>query len=223
MEKIKVLLADDHQIFRDGIISMFTEVPDMEVCCVASNCDELLSAFKDRNPDVVLLDLSMPGISGLEIIPELKTIKPDARILVLSMHTNEYYIYKSVIAGVNGYLPKQNTNRTELIKAIRTICAGESFYHESILPIVERINSDKQNIVSEASINDFKLLTNREKEILKLVVEGYINQEIAKKLFIHIRTVETHKTNIMVKLNLKNTVELVKYAIKNNLLEIDKL
>jgi len=223
MSVINVLIADDHQIFRDGIISLFSNVEDVKICGVASNGIELLSEFISKKPDIILLDLSMHEMSGLEVIPKLKKLDPESRILVLSMHTSEFYIIRAVYAGVNGYLPKQNTNRLELMKAIRAIYNGESYFHESIAGIVTNININKPEILDEAIRQDYSLLTNREKEILKLVVEGNTNLEMAKKLFINIRTVETHKTNIMQKLGLKNNVEMVKFAIKNNLLEMEKL
>lgn len=223
MTKIKVLVADDHQIFRDGIISLFSDVSDVEVADIASNGLEVLTKYKATQPDIVLLDLSMPEMPGLEVISALKRLAPESKILVLSMHTGEFYVQKAMQAGVNGYLPKQNTNREEMMKAIRAIYNGESYFHESISGITENIIQNKPLVMDEATKEDYSLLTNREKEIIWLVVEGYSNPEIAGKLFVHIRTVETHKTNIMQKLGLKNSVELVKFAIKYNLLEMDKL
>lgn len=221
--KIRILIADDHQIFRDGIISLFEAVPDMEICGVASNGLEVLSKAKTETPDVVLLDLSMPEMPGIEVIPALRRVFPRIKILVLTMHTSEFYVAKTTQAGIDGYLPKQNTNREELLKAIRTIFRGEKYFHESLSATTGKMTGNPPEIPDDAARQDISNLTKREKEIIKLVVEGYSNAEIAKKLFVHIRTVETHKSNIILKLGLKNSVEMVKFAIKYNILEMDKL
>ena len=217
---IKVLLVDDHQIFRDGIVSLFSDQDEISISDVASNCEEALNKLQFSSFDVMLLDISMPGKSGIEVIAEAKAILPEIKILILSMHTGEDYIFKALRAGALGFLAKQNTTKPELIKAIKAISEGKEYFNESIVLIMQQhyVNSAR-NIDDEAKSN-YNLLSNREKEILKLVLEGLSNNELAKKLFVHIRTVETHKTNIMQKLGLKNSVELVKFAIKNDLFEI---
>ena len=220
IDMIKVLLVDDHQIFRDGIVSLFSDQDEICILDVASNGEEALNKLRFSSFDVMLLDISMPGKSGIEVIAEAKAILPEIKILILSMHTGEDYIFKALRAGALGFLAKQNTTKPELIKAIKAISEGKEYFNESIVLIMQQhyVNSAR-NIDDEAKSN-YNLLSNREKEILKLVLEGLSNNELAKKLFVHIRTVETHKTNIMQKLGLKNSVELVKFAIKNDLFEI---
>ena len=217
--KIKVLIIDDHQIFRDGIIAMLNEANDIEIISVASDGKEALEKTKSLKPDVLLLDLSMPKISGLELLAILNKKYPDSKTIVLSMHTKEEYIYKAMDTGAYGYLPKQNTSKEELIKAIRTVHEGNEYLNEAVIQVMQKSHFLKNT----ANLNynkNYNTLTKRESEIVRLVAEGLSNQEIACKLFVNIRTVETHKTNILQKLNLKNSVDLVKFAIKNNLLEI---
>jgi two-component system, NarL family, response regulator NreC len=217
---IKVLVVDDHQIFRDGIVSLFSDQDEISITDVASNADEALERMQFNKPDVMLLDISLPGKSGIELIAEAKAIVPDIKILILSMHTGEDYIFKALRAGALGFLAKQNTTKPELLKAIMAISQGKEYYNESIALVMQHhyINQAR-NIDDEAKIN-YNLLSNREKEILMHVLEGLSNSEIATKTYVHVRTVETHKTKIMQKLGLKNSIELVKFAIKNDLFEV---
>jgi two-component system, NarL family, response regulator DegU len=220
MKTIKVILVDDHQIFRDGIISLFADVNDIKIVGVASNGNDAISRIKTLKPDVMILDISMPRMSGLELIPLAKEITPLIKILILSMHTSEDYIFKAVRAGANGYLPKQNTTKEELLKAIRTISDDYEYFSDSVTQVMQQNFVKKARTLDVNEIDEYYSLTKREREILKMVVEGLGNLEIADKLFIHIRTVETHKNNIMQKLKLKNSVELVKFAIRYNLLDL---
>ena len=220
MKQIKVLLVDDHKIFRDGILSLFSDVDDIKIADIASNGQEALNIIKSQKPDVVILDISMPVMSGLELIPKIKEMYPLLKILILSMHSGEDYIFKAIRAGANGYLPKQSTSKTELVNAIKTLYEGQEYYSSSVSQVMQRNFVKKARSGEDENENEVFLLTQREREILKQVVEGLSNQEIASRLFIHIRTVETHKNNIMQKLKLKNSVELVKFAIRNNLLEL---
>jgi DNA-binding NarL/FixJ family response regulator len=217
---INVVLIDDHQIFRDGILSLFTEVKDIKIVGVASGADEGMLKVKISEPDVVLLDISMPDISGIDLIEKLHQLKKDLKILILSMHTREEYIAQAVRAGANGYLAKQDTTKDELTKAIREVMHEKEYFSDSISQIMKAYFLNIARNPDENKKNDVQKLTPREKEVLRLVVEGLSNQEIADKLFVNIRTIETHKTNILQKLKLKNSVDLVKFAIKNKLLEI---
>jgi two-component system response regulator NreC len=217
---IKVLVVDDHQIFRDGIVSLFSDQDEISVVDVASDADEALERMQYSKPDVMLLDISLPGKSGIEMIAEAKAILPDIKILILSMYTGEAYIFKALRAGALGFLAKQNTTKPELFKAIKAISEGKEYYNESIALIMQQHYVNKARNVDDEAKNSYNLLSNREKEILKLVLEGLSNNEIARKLFVNIRTAETHKTNIMQKLGLKNSIELIKFAIKNDLFEL---
>jgi DNA-binding NarL/FixJ family response regulator len=219
MEKIKIILVDDHQLVRDGIKALLTGITDIEVIGEASGATELFGKLENIKPDLLIMDISLPEISGIEITKKICSEYPEVPVLILSMYTNEEFIINSLKAGARGYLPK-NTSRDELLKAIYTINKGEEFFGETISKVM--LKSFVKRATSEDNVNDGTpaVLTNREIEILKLYVEGLINKEIGDKLSISIRTVETHKNHIMRKLGLKSTVELVKFAIRNKIAEI---
>lgn len=218
-EEISVLLIDDHQIFRDGIQSLLSGVRGIRVVSVASDGAEALQMIEDYDPDILLLDLTLPGMSGFDILDTIGETYGIKKVLILSMHIEEEYILKALKKGVMGYLPKQDTNREELINAIRSIYKGKEYFGDTISKIIREYSLNQADTDSK-EVSEYEKLTKREKEILKLVVEGLSNQEIARKLFLSLRTIETHKNNLMHKLNMKNTVELVKYAIKTNLLQL---
>jgi len=218
-EEINVILIDDHPIFRDGIQSLLASVRGIRVVAVASEGNEALEKIKEYSPDIVLLDLSLQGMSGFELLDIINQKWPDLNVLVLSMHIEEEYILRTVRMSVKGYLPKQNTDRDELVKAIKTIHRGKEYFSEHIQEMVTHFRH-RQDQHDKFYLPEYENLTKREKEIVRLIVEGLSNQEIAAKLFLSLRTVETHKNNIMHKLNLRNTVELVKFAIKHNLMQI---
>ena len=219
MSSIKIMLIDDHQIVRDGIKVLLESLENVEVIGEASNVAELLEKLKDVQPDIIVTDISMPDISGIELTKIINEDKKYAniKILILSMYTNEDFVFNAIKAGAKGYLPK-NTTRKELFEAVNTIYNGDEYFSESISNIIlksyiKKVKSDENGEKKEA-------LSIREIEILKLFAEGMANQEIADKLFISIRTVESHKNHIMQKLALKTTVDLLKFAIKNKIVEI---
>ncbi|MDP4266894.1 MAG: response regulator transcription factor [Bacteroidota bacterium] len=223
MEKIKIILIDDHQIVRDGIKALISGAKEFEVVAEAGECESILLNFESgyfsssvENKYVVIMDISLPGISGIEATRILKLCYPDLKVLILSMYTNEDYIQKALTAGADGYLPK-NTTRKELIDAIKQIYSGSKYFNEEISHVIleSYINNVKKN--TSPKIENTEPLSQREKEILKLFVQGHSNPEIAEKLYISVRTVESHKNHIMQKLHIKSSVEMVKYAIKNGL------
>jgi len=219
MGKIKVILVDDHQIVRDGIKSLLMGCIDIEVVAEAKDGIELFNILKNITPDIILLDISLPGMSGIEVSKRMRVDYPDIKILMLSMYTSEDFIFNALKAGVMGYLPK-NTTRDELLQAINSVAANVEYFSKSISDTILKsyVNTAKNgSVVSSDSLDN---LTNREREILHYVVEGNNNTSIAKQLYISIRTVETHKSSIMRKLNLGNTVDLIKFAIKNKLIEL---
>jgi two-component system response regulator NreC len=220
MQVIKAILVDDHRIFRDGIVSLFSDTTAIKIIDVASNAEEALKKIAFSKPDIVILDISMPDASGIDIIDKIHEIDENIKVLILSMHTSEDYVFKAIRAGASGYLAKQNTSKTELINAIQQINEGYEYFSESISRVMQSHFVKKARRVDQDVQDKYRLLSNREKELLKLVLEGLSNQEIASRLFVNIRTVETHKTNILQKLDVRNSVELVKYAIKNNLMEL---
>ena len=219
MGKIKVILVDDHQIVRDGIKSLLMGCIDIEVVAEAKDGIELFNILKNITPDIILLDISLPGMSGIEVSKRMRVDYPDIKILMLSMYTSEDFIFNALKAGVMGYLPK-NTTRDELLQAINSVAANVEYFSKSISDTILKsyVNTAKNgSVVSSDSLDN---LTNREREILHYVVEGNNNNSIAEQLYISIRTVETHKSSIMRKLNLGNTVDLIKFAIKNKLIEL---
>lgn len=214
MEKIKIVLVDDHQMFRDGVKAVLCDETDIEIVGEVGSGNDLFKLLKTVNPNLIITDITMPDISGIEVAKSVSENYTDIKILILSMHSNEEFITKALRFGANGYLPK-DTSMTELLEAIHTIHNGDNYYNKEIS---DTILKSLQNKPKE---DHFKSLTKREKEIVKLVVDGLSNKEIADKLFISIRTVDSHKTNILQKLNLKSSIELVKFAIKNNLAHLD--
>jgi DNA-binding NarL/FixJ family response regulator len=218
MEKIKIILVDDHRMFRDGVKSVLSDEENIELVGEVGNAKDLYELLKTTNPDVIITDISMPDISGIELSKYVSENYPEINILILSMHSNEEFITKSLAAGANGYLPK-DTSMDELLEAINVIYKGENYFNKNISDTLLKSLISKSKPSKENTKNG--TLTKREREIISHVVEGFSNKEIAGKLFISIRTVDSHKNNIMQKLNLKSSVELVKYAIKNNLAKLD--
>jgi len=219
MEKIKIILVDDHHIVRDGIKIILSNVDNIEIIGEAGDSEELFSLLETTLPDIMILDLGLPKVSGIEITKILAEKYPGIKVIILSSHIDNDSIFDSLKAGAKGYLPK-NTNRKEMLEAINTIYEGKEFLSETISNtiLISHINKVKED--SKYAEDKEKKLTKREVEIVKLLAEGLQYKEIADKLFISVRTVETHKNNIMFKLDLKSIPDLVKYAIKNNIIEI---
>ncbi|HOV10719.1 MAG TPA: response regulator transcription factor [Bacteroidales bacterium] len=217
---IKITLADDHQIFRDGIKSLLSDEENLSVIAEASNSDELLSSLKISQPDILILDISMPKISGIELTKIISEQFPLVNILILSMHKNEDFVISAMRNGAKGYLPK-DTSRKELLEAIHAIAQGEEYLGKLISSGILRSYINKSRIGFERTDKE-ELLTQREKEIIEKVGAGLSNKEIADKLFISVRTVDCHKNNIMKKLKIKSTAELIIYGIKNKIIEISE-
>lgn len=218
---IKTILVDDHQIIRDGLSNMLQEADDILLCGCASDYNRALELVRKSDPDVVITDLSLPGKSGIDLIRKIKEVFPAVRILVLSMYVSEDYIFNALKAGAWGYLPKQDTTKAELFKAIRTLNKGEQYFSDTIAQIITRVYSHSVKKVPDSeSMVKAHTLTIRENEILRLYANGYSNQEISENLNISVRTVETHKNNIMQKYNFRSTVDMVKFAIRNKLTEL---
>jgi DNA-binding NarL/FixJ family response regulator len=219
MGKINIFLVDDHQLIRDGIKALLNGVEGINIVGEASSGKELFLKLNELRPDILILDISLPDISGIDITRTITEDYPTIRVLILSMYTDEHFILNAVKAGARGYLPK-NTTRDELLEAIVAIYNGDEFFGESISRIIlksyVRKAKEEESLPQKTQVN----LTSREIEILKLVAEGFINKEISNHLDISIRTVETHKNHIMKKLEMKSIVELIKYAIRNKIVEI---
>ncbi|MBK7172360.1 MAG: response regulator transcription factor [Bacteroidales bacterium] len=215
---ISIILTDDHQVVRDGLKSMLSEYRDIQILGQADSGAALMELLSHMKADVLVLDIELPDISGLELCQKVLSKYPAIRILILSMYTGEEFIFKALAEGAKGYLPK-NTTREELAEAIRALAEGKEFFSPLINEIMLRsyINQAKSKRVEEKELTD---LSKRETEILRMMAEGIPNIEIADRLFISIRTVESHKSHIMQKLDLHTTAELVKYAIRHKLIEI---
>jgi len=214
---IKIVLVDDHRIFRDGLKSLLSEVDFIEVIGEASGGIELLELLKKIKPDLVIVDISMKDISGIEVSKQITSLYPEIKIMILSMHTNEEFVINAIKAGVNGYLSK-DASRDELLDAIKIIYEGGECYSKLVSD--NFLKSYVKRYKAEHSLLENKTLTQREIEILKLAAAGSTNKEIADKLFISIKTVDCHKNNIVQKLKLKNTAEMVLYAVKNKIIEV---
>jgi len=212
MSSYRIVLADDHVLLRQGLKRIIDEMAGMQVIGEAGDGLELLSLLKKQTPHMVVLDISMPNLRGLEAIHEIKNVHPDIKILMLTMHKEKEYIHQAVSAGANGYLLKEDADK-ELFSAIEKIRMGKMY----LSPILSedltgewaaiRRGERKPSLESEP-------LTTREREVVKLIAEGKSSREIGDLLFISVRTVERHRSNIMSKLKLKNTADMVKYAIQ---------
>lgn len=206
---IKIAIADDHQLFRNGISALLNNQSDLEVIASVSNGKELLNFLEIGNlPHVLLLDLSMPEVDGFEVLNKVKVKYPSIKCIALSMHDDGNYIVKCVRGGAFGYLLK-NTDEEELILAIKTVLQGAKYFNQEI----------SEKMINNMSLEgtEVKKLSSKETEVLQFIAEGETTKEIADKLFISTRTVETHRANMMKKLDVKNSAELIKKAAKLHL------
>jgi DNA-binding NarL/FixJ family response regulator len=215
---IRVLVAEDHTIVRKGLRSLLDVEPDIEVVGEADNGRQAIQQVHELHPDVVLMDITMPELNGLEATRQIKACCPQVQILVLTMHATEEYIFEILRAGASGYLVKQ-TAVAELVLAIRAVYRGDCF----LSPTVSRKIIDCYSRQAEATLGEarYDRLTGREREVLQLVAEGHSNREIADMLCISIKTVEAHRAHLMDKLDLHNTAELTRYAIARGLIAVD--
>jgi two-component system response regulator NreC len=214
--KIRVLIVDDHTILRAGLRMLLNAHPDLEVVGEASDGNEAVASAQRMQPDVILMDIAMPECNGIEATRQIKRLMPDTRVLVLTMHENEEYLFQVLRAGASGYILKEAAD-TELVKAIRLVYSGRFYLSPSAQSIM--VGDYLQRVRTGEERDSYSALTEREREILKLVAEGYTNSQIAERLTISPKTVDTHRTHIMDKLNLHSRAELVKYAIRRGLLE----
>ncbi|MGA2667472.1 MAG: response regulator transcription factor [Ignavibacteria bacterium] len=220
MKNIKILIADDHEVVRDGLKNILLTLGNISVVGEVANGEDAVNQYNTLKPDLVIMDISMPGMNGIEATRIIKENDPEAKILVLTMHDNQEYLNQIIRSGAKGFVLK-NTDKDELLQAVKTVAAGENFFSKDISKLIidNYIRSAKDTEKSET----YKEvpLTKREIEILKFIAEGHSNQEIANKLFISYNTVDTHRKNIMHKLSIKNTAGLVRYAIEKGLIEIN--
>lgn len=218
MEKIRILIADDHALVREGFRSLLQTQPDIEIVGEAANGQEAVDKTGELKPDVVLMDITMPVMDGLEATRRIKKLYPEVKILALTMHEGDEFFFKFLDAGASGYFVKGGSS-TELLWALRVVSQGEVFLYPSM---AKKLLGDYLQRVNEGSAKaGFDALTAREREILKLIAEGHTNQEIAEMLVLSLSTVQTHRANMMSKLGLHRPVELFKYAVQRGFVNLD--
>jgi DNA-binding NarL/FixJ family response regulator len=213
MPKTRIVVAEDHQVVREGFRALLETQPDFGVVGEADNGLEVPGVVDHLRPDVLLLDLMLPGLNGMEVIRQVRQGSPATRVLILSMHANESYVLEALRSGAAGYLLK-TASSSEMIAAVRAVVAGKRYLSP---PLSDRvIEAYAQQARPAADI--YETLTSRERVVLQLVAEGHKNTEIASRLCISVRTVESHRANLMRKLNLQSHADLVRYAIRRGLL-----
>jgi len=214
---IKIIIADDHKIIRDGLTSMIGREHDMEVVAEAENGREAVKLALDINPDVVVMDIVMPELNGVEATQQITSSNPKIKVVALSMHTDRRFVTRMLKSGASGYLLKDGAFK-ELAIAIRTVMAGQIY----LTPRVQGVVVDEYLHNRDMDENTgLPSLTVREKEVLQLLAEGKSTKEVASHIHVSVKTVETHRQNIMKKLNLSTLAELVKYAIREGLTTLD--
>jgi two-component system response regulator NreC len=209
---IRVLIVDDHAVLRAGLRLLIDAEQDMETVGEAGSVRDAIFEARSTNPDLILLDIVMPGESGLEGVPKLLHEHPDVRVLVLSMQDDPHYVREAFAVGASGYVLKEAAD-AEVVSAIREVSAGGRYVHPELGARLVMAEADAIRRADEDPLSE------REREVLRLLARGYTNQEIAEQLFISVRTAETHRAHVMQKLRLGSRAELVSYALANGLLE----
>lgn len=217
MQKIKVLIVDDHTLVRDGIRALLALIADIKVVGEAANGREALEKVKKLAPDVVLMDLAMPIMSGLEATRRIRKRFPGTKVLALTQYEDREYIVPTIEAGARGFISK-TAAFSELASAIQAVYQGGSFLSPMAAAAV--VEECQQKVTIEEEKDSYQNLTDREREMLKLVAEGYTAKEIADMLVISLRTVETHKTNLMKKLDIHNKADLIRFAIRKGIITV---
>jgi len=212
-----IMLADDHRIVRQGLRALLEAEPDFHLVDEAGDGLEAVQLVERLRPDVLVLDLMMPGLSGMEVTREVSKRSPETRVIILSMHANEAYVLEALRNGAVGYVLK-DSSADELVQAVREVVAGRRFLSS---PLSERAIDAYVSKAQQAPLDRYETLTAREREVLHLVAEGHTNAEIADRLSISSRTAETHRANMMRKLNLQGQTDLIRYALRRGIIPME--
>jgi two-component system response regulator NreC len=212
--KLRVMIAEDHQTVREGIKLLVNSQPDMEIVGEVNDGEEVLKEVQRLSPDIVVMDISMPGMNGLKATKKLRVLYPDLKVLTLTRHTDDAYLQQLIEAGASGYVLKQSAP-TELIRAIHSIVEGNSYIDPAMTNKLFGGYTGRSVLNGEKKIK----LTNREEEVLRMIAWGYSNKEIAHRMNLSVKTVEAHKANAIKKLNFTSRIDIVRYAILQGWLE----
>lgn len=217
-ETIKILVADDHMMFVDGIDSILKDENDIEVVGRCYDGPSVIEFLKKDNADLVLLDVNLPEMNGIEVCKQVNKSYSDTKILAISMFNEESFVTEILNNGAEGYILK-NTGREELLTAIRTVNNGKTYFSKDVTQTIMKSLMKSRKASNSTKGGFIPKISRREKEVLKLIVEEYTTQEIAKELFISLKTVESHRSSLLAKMNARNTAGLVRITMENNLLD----
>jgi two-component system, NarL family, response regulator NreC len=216
--KIRIIVADDHAIIREGLRVMLGNQPDMEVVAVATNGREAIRLVDEDEPDVAVIDISMPELNGIEAIQQMLPRHSDIKVIVLSIHETKPYVYRAMKAGVKGYLIKE-TAGLEVVEAVRAVYRGERYLSQRIADLLTDVSF--RNLETSIEVSPLESLSSREREILQLVAEGKTSQHIAESLSISPKTVDTYRSRLMRKIGVDDVAGLVKFAIQHGVISLD--
>ncbi len=224
MKKTRIVIADDHSVVRSGLRLLLQSSPDFTVVAEAENGEEAVALVDRHKPDVVIMDISMPKLNGIEATGIMKQNNPDMRIIILTVHEDEEYVYQMLRAGASGYVLK-SAGKKEIFAAIESALSGERFFSPGISKLIIEgfIKRDKEQLQAQDQLQSHskQQLTKREIEVLQYIAQGFTNRKIAEALFLSIRTINTHRTNLMQKLDIHDTARLVRYAIEAGLVKLN--
>ena len=215
--KVRLLLVDDHPIVRSGMKMLFQAEPDLEIVGEADGGAEAIVAVQRLHPDVVIMDVAMPGMNGIEATRRIKELAPETAVLALTMHEDEQYFFEMLKAGASGYIPKRAAP-DDLVAAVRVVSQGNVFLYATLARFLMKDMVEKETVAEDAGAAEDDSLSAREREVLACIADGMTSREIAEKLVISVKTVERHRENIMAKLDIHNRVELVKYAMRKGII-----
>ncbi len=223
MKKTRIIIADDHSVVRSGLRLLLQSSPDFTVVAEAEDGEEAVSLVERHKPDVVIMDISMPKLNGIEATSIMKQSNPDLKIIILTVHEDEEYVYQMLRAGASGYVLK-SAGKKEIFAAIESALSGERFFSPGISKLIIEgfIKRDKEQLQAQEQLQTHskQQLTKREIEVLQYIAQGFTNRKIAEALFLSIRTINTHRTNLMQKLDIHDTARLVRYAIETGLVKL---